>query len=68
VRTEYAEYPEVLAMHDALDIRTAPRCKAVAIATVRAHRRTRRPPGPAVFPREAFDDWEATGDRALAPA
>jgi hypothetical protein len=47
-------------MHDALDIRTAPRCLAFATAATRA----RRPGARRLFRREAFDDWES----ARAPA
>ena len=68
VRLEYADYRGV-AMHDALDNRTAPRCPAAAVAAVRAHRPgARHPFPPEVFLREMFDDWEALRDRALAPA
>jgi hypothetical protein len=51
-------------MHDALDIRTAPRCLAFAATVARA----RRPGARRLLLREAFDDWEGARDRALAPA
>jgi hypothetical protein len=51
-------------MHDALDIRTVPRCPAAAAAAVCARRPGARRP----LLRKAFDDWEGTRDRCLAPA
>ncbi|MGN2244142.1 hypothetical protein ACFWZU_11595 [Frateuria sp. GZRR33] len=51
-------------MHDALDIRTAPRRRADTSTAARA----RRPGTRRRFAREAFDDWDSSRHRALAPA
>lgn len=64
VRFEYADPPEVETMYDALDIRPLPRRRADSPAAARA----RRPGARRRFPREAFDDWDSSRHRALAPA
>jgi hypothetical protein len=51
-------------MHDALDIRTVARGPATLAVTGR----TRRPGARRPLLRKAFDDWEGTRDRCLAPA
>lgn len=50
-------------MHDALDFRIIPCCPVATAVTVRALRPGDRRP----LPRKAFDDWESTRDRCLAP-
>jgi hypothetical protein len=50
-------------MHDALDIRTVPRHPVAAAAAVRTRRRGDR----RLRLRKAFDDWESTRDRCVAP-
>ena len=51
-------------MYDALDLPIAPRRRADSPAAARA----RRPGARRRFPREAFDDWDSSRHRVLAPA